>query len=99
MKQARYFPGSTINAQPQAAHNPAPSMYTRKVTYGKTGNAVGGSTYVPSFGSGAQNRGGGVGGAYLLYDFVIPSVVVSFAAVVWARHATREGALRVETSS
>ncbi|KAL9981209.1 hypothetical protein ACROYT_G009882 [Oculina patagonica] len=63
MKQARYFPGSTINAQPQVTHNPAPSMYAaRKLSYGKTGNAVGGSTYVPSFGGGTQNRGGGVGG-------------------------------------
>ncbi|XP_020622364.1 serine/threonine-protein kinase ICK-like [Orbicella faveolata] len=62
MKQARYFPGSTMNAQPQVTHNPAPSMYTRKVSYGKTGNAVGGSTYVPSFGGGTQNRAGGVGG-------------------------------------
>ena len=62
MKQARYFPGSTMNAQPQVTHNPAPSMYTRKVSYGKTGNAVGGSTYMPSFGGGTQNRAGGVGG-------------------------------------
>lgn len=63
MKQARYFPGSTMNNQPQLTHNPAPSMYAgRKVSYGKTGNAVGGSTYVPSFGGGTQNRAGGVGG-------------------------------------
>ena len=37
-------------------------MYARKVSYGKTGNAMGGGTYVPSFGGGTQNRAGGVGG-------------------------------------
>ena len=62
MKQARYFPGSTMNPQSQVAYNPTSSMYPRKVSYGKTGNSVGGSTYVPSFGSGTQNRAGGVGG-------------------------------------
>lgn len=51
-----------MNPQPQVAYNPTSSMYPRKVSYGKTGNNVGGSTYVPSFGSGTQNRAGGVGG-------------------------------------
>ena len=62
MKQARYFPGSTMNAQPQLTSNPTTSMYARKVSYGKTGNAMGGGPYVPSFGGGTQNRAGGVGG-------------------------------------
>ena len=77
MKQARYFPGSSINAQPQVTHNPAPSMYTRKLSYGKTNNAVGGSTYVPSFGGGTQNRGGGVGGMYLLSYFKFRDLLIT----------------------
>ena len=61
MKQARYFPGQNITStQPQQAmRNPT---YTRKGSYGVSGNAVGGTTYVPSFGGGAQTRGAGVSG-------------------------------------
>ncbi|KAJ7377270.1 hypothetical protein OS493_030081 [Desmophyllum pertusum] len=64
MKQARYFPGQTTNnVQSRVTHNPAPSgpIYARKPSYGMTGNAVGGTTYVPSFGGGTQNRAGAVG--------------------------------------
>lgn len=61
MKQARYFPGQTTNTQPRVLHNPAATTYPRKPSYGMVGNAVGGTTYVPSFGGGGQNRAGGVG--------------------------------------
>ena len=61
MKQARYFPGQNItNTQThQAMRNPT---FGRKGSYGVTGNALGGSTYVPSFGGGTQSKGVGVGG-------------------------------------
>lgn len=62
MKQARYFPGQTTTNQPRVLHNPAASTYPRKPSYGMTGNAVGGTTYVPSFAGGGQTRAGGVGG-------------------------------------
>lgn len=61
MKQARYFPGQTTTNQPRVLHNPAASTYPRKPSYGMTGNAVGGTTYVPSFAGGGQTRAGGVG--------------------------------------
>lgn len=61
MKQARYFPGQTTSNQPRMLHNPAASTYSRKPSYGMAGNAVGGTTYVPSFAGGGQTRAGGVG--------------------------------------
>lgn len=63
MKQARYFPGQNITNTPnqQALRNPA---YGRKNSYGVSGNALSGNTYVPSFGGGAQSKGVGIGGAH-----------------------------------
>lgn len=64
MKQARYFSGQKMNAQPQQTiHNQAVApTFTGKASYGATGgNAMGGHNYVPSFGTGMANRGVGVG--------------------------------------
>lgn len=65
MKQARYFPGQNITNTPnqQALRNPA---YGRKNSYGVSGNALSGNTYVPSFGGGAQSKGVGIGGMYVI---------------------------------
>ena len=61
MKQARYFPGQNItNTQThQQMRHPA---FARKGSYGVSGNALGGSTYIPSFGGGTQPKGVAVGG-------------------------------------
>lgn len=58
MKQARYFPGQNItNTQThQPGRNPA---YARV-----SSNALGGSTYIPSFGGGTQSKGVAVGGGH-----------------------------------
>ena len=58
MKQARYFPGQNItNTQThQPGRNPA---YARV-----SSNALGGSTYIPSFGGGTQSKGVPVGGGW-----------------------------------
>lgn len=58
MKQARYFPGQNINNTQtyQAVRNPAALSYGKKGSH-SLGNAMGGTTYVPSFGGGAQTTG------------------------------------------
>lgn len=63
MKQARYFPGQNItNTQ---THQPLRNPAFTKGSYGVSGNSLGGSTYVPSFGAGgAQSKGVAVGGGH-----------------------------------